>query len=105
MSRVMAIGLEKTKKVLNVMTQNGVCTAVHNIHRCYCIDHLNLQHNILGVKWFVDWIPDKTKSITQCTGSWVYTNGSFIEVHPKEHNQSITASETLQDFYDETGTP
>ena len=35
-------------------------------------DHLDLNHNLLGGKWFVDLMPAKMKSITQRTGEWVY---------------------------------
>ena len=94
----MGIGIDKAMKLLKVSTQKGVRTAVHPIHRRYRTDHIELHRDRLAGKWFVDWMPAKTKSVTQSTGAWVYTNGKFTEVYPTESNTSIPASVTLKDF-------
>ena len=45
------------------------------------------------------------ESIKYYTGAWVYMNGSFTKVYPKETNHRIHTSETLQYFCDDIGTP
>ena len=47
----------------------------------------------------------KTKSITQCKGSWVYTNGAFTEVYPSESNHQIPANVSLNDLCNDVGIP
>ena len=47
----------------------------------------------------------KTKSITQCTGAFVYTNGTFTEVYPKETHAQIPTNQTLNDFCNDVGVP
>ena len=95
----MDIRLEKPNEMLNVTTKKGFRTAVRPIHRCYLVDHLKLHCNRWGEKWFIYWMPAKTKSITQCAGVWVYMNRSFAQVYSKETNQRIPASETLQELW------
>lgn len=99
------IGLDKAKQMLAVTTQKGIRIATHPIHRRYRVDHLNLHATRLGGKWSVDWMTAATKSITQCTGAFVYTNGHFTEVYPKENHTSIAASTTLNDLCNDVGTP
>ena len=99
----MCIVLEKSNKMLNVTTQNWVCTAVPPIHRRYCVYHLELPCNRLVDNWSVNWILAKSKSISQCTGSLVYANVFLNKVHPKNMNQSISASKIIQDFFDDIG--
>ena len=53
----------------------------------------------------MDWMAARVKSLTQCTGAFVYTNGHFTEVYPKEDNKSISANVTLNDFCQDVGTP
>ena len=39
---------------------------------------------------------DATKLIAQCRGEFVYSNGTFPEVYPKESNKSMKAADKLQ---------
>ena len=48
LARMLNIGLDKVKQMLKVTTQKGVWTAVHPIHRCYWVDHLDLHSNCLA---------------------------------------------------------
>lgn len=103
--RMHGIGLDKAKQMLAATTQKGVRAATHPINRRYRVNHLNLHANHLKGKWLVDWMTSKTKSISQCTGAFVYTNGHFTEVYLKENNKSSSASTTLNDFCNDVGTP
>ena len=47
----------------------------------------------------------KTKSITGCTGAFVYTDGKFTEVYPKHVHTQTLATETLSDFCQDVGIP
>ena len=50
-------------------------------------------------------MPAKTKSLTQCTGAFVYSNGTFTEVYlSKTHNMADTA-QTLREFSTSVGVP
>ena len=60
----MNIGLNKTKQMLKATTQKGIRTAVHPIHRRYQVDHIDLYSLRLVGKWYLDWMPARTKSIT-----------------------------------------
>ncbi len=89
--------------MLLVTTQKGVCTKVHPIHRQYHVDHLNLDQTYLAGQWYIDWMPARTKSITQAQGSWVITNGKFTEVYPKSTNSQESAKEALIEFCQDIG--
>ena len=105
LDRVMNIGLDKAKQILKVTTQKGICTAVHPIYRRYQVDHLDLHSSQLAGKWYLDWIPTRTKSITQCTGAFVYMNRTFTEVYPSEkHTQQVTSA-SLNEFCNDIGIP
>ena len=99
------IGIDKAKQMLAATTQKGVRTAVFPINKRYRVDHLDLHRTRLKGKWSLDWMPSGTKSITQCTGAWVYTNGHFTEVYPREDRTSTTASATLDEFCQDVGIP
>ena len=104
-ARTFNIGLNKAKETLRVTTQKGVRTAQYPLTRRYRVDHLNLHRNYLRGKWYVDWMPSATKSITQCKGAFVYSNGTYPEVYPKEDNKMGSAAETLQSFCHDVGVP
>ena len=104
-ARTFNIGLNKAKETLRVTTQKGVRTAQYPLTRRYRVDHLNLHRNYLRGKWYVDWMPSATKSITQCKGAFVYSNGTYPEVYPKENNKMGSAAETLQSFCHDVGVP
>ena len=50
-------------------------------------------------------MPAWTKSITQSTGAFVYTNGELTEVYPPEFHGQVPANATLNDFCNDFGTP
>ena len=50
-------------------------------------------------------MPARTKSITQSTGAFVYTNGAFTEVYPHESHGQVPANATLNNFCNDIGTP
>ena len=104
-ARTFNIGLNKAKETLRVTTQKGVRTAQYPLTRRYRVDHLNLHRNYLRGKWYVDWMPSATKSITQCKGAFVYSNGTYPEMYPKEDNKMGSAKETLQSFCHDVGVP
>lgn len=105
LARMHGIGLDKAKTMLRVTTQKGIRTAKHPIHKRYRVDHLDLHSTKLKGKWYIDWMPSKTKSITQCKGAFVYTNGEFTQVYPKESNTAGHAYASLNDFCADVGIP
>ena len=48
------IGLETTKRTLQVTTQQGIWTAVHPLHCQYWVGHLHLNRQCLNGDWFTD---------------------------------------------------
>jgi hypothetical protein len=48
LARMWGIGLETAKRTLHVTTQRGVRTAIHSLHRRYCVDHLHLNRRRLN---------------------------------------------------------
>ena len=97
--------MDKAKQMLAATTQKGVRMATHPIHRRYRVDHLNLHASYLKGKWSVDWMPARTKSITQCTGAFVYTNSHFTQAYPMEDHTNVSANTTLNDFCNAVGIP
>ena len=95
LARTLNIGLDKSKKILWVTTQRGICTAVHPISRRYKTYHLDLFRKYISGRWYVDWMIATTNSIVQFKGAFVYSNCTFPEVYPKERNNSMQAAETL----------
>ena len=65
-------GLGKAKQMRRVTTQRVRCTEVHPIRRRYRTDHLYLHLKYISGRWYVDWMPSATKSITQCKDEFVY---------------------------------
>ncbi len=43
-------------------------------------------------------MPARTKSVTQCTGTFLFTNGAFTEVYPSEKHTQQAASASLNEF-------
>ena len=56
-------------------------------------------------RWYVDWMTAATKLITQYRSAFVYSNGTFPEVYPKESNKSMQVEETSQEFCEEIVIP
>ena len=50
-------------------------------------------------------MPAAKKSITQCKGAFLYSNGKLPEVYPKESNKIMQESETLQEICKDLGIP
>ena len=103
LSRKWNIGLETAKCTLQVTTQQGIRTAVHPLHRRYRVDHLHLNRRRLNGDWFTDTLFSKVTSIQGNTCAQVYTNGSFITVHPLDSKAKIAQS--LTEFTDDVGIP
>jgi len=104
-SRLFGVGLNKAKDLLRVTTQRGVRTAVHPITRRYRVDHLDLHTNRLQGQWFCDWMVSSVKSLSQNTGAFVFTNGRYTEVYPKESHTHTSAAEALDEFIQDVGIP
>ena len=47
----------------------------------------------------------RTKSITQNTGAFEFTNENFTDVYPKEKHTRTMAGDALQEFCDDVGIP
>ena len=104
-ARTFNIGLDKAKKTLEVTTQKGIHTAIAPLFRRYRTDHISLHLDHLRSQWYVDWMPAKTKSITGCTGAFVYTNGKFTEVYPKTDHGGASPSDSLNEFCQDVSIP
>jgi hypothetical protein len=106
LARAWKIGLEKAKEMLRVTTQKGIRYAIHPIRRRYRVDHL-LQLGInarqVTQQVYVDHMQSKVKSLSQNTGAFVYTTGSFTKVYPVE--PTAKAGETLAEFAKDVGIP
>ena len=63
LSRKWNIGLETAKCTLQVTTQQGIRTAVHPLHRRYCVDHLHLNRRRLNGDWFTDTLFSRVTSL------------------------------------------
>jgi hypothetical protein len=105
-ARSWGIGLDQAKETLRVTTQKGLRYAIHPIHRRYRVDHL--QHLGLNVRrivrqFYVDHMQAKVKSLSQNTGAFVYTTGSFTKVYPVIGTGK--AGETLAEFARDVGVP
>jgi hypothetical protein len=46
------IGLETAKRTLQATTQHAIRTAIHLLHRRYCVDHLHHTRRRLNKDWF-----------------------------------------------------
>ena len=58
------IGLDKSKQILRFTTQRVICTKVQPIRRIYRTYNLDRHLKYISGRWYVDWIPAATKSIT-----------------------------------------
>jgi hypothetical protein len=104
-SRLFGIGLNKAKDLLRVTTQRGIRTAVHPITRRYRVDHLDLHRNRLQGQWYCDWLSSGVRSLGQSTGAFIFTNGRFTEVYPKDRHTHGNAADALNEFIDDVGIP
>ena len=102
---MMNIGLDKAKQMLTTTTQKGIRTAIHPIHRRYRVDHLDLHSQRLAGRWYVDWMSARTKSLSQNTGAFVYSNGSMTEVFPMSNHSNVSAATSLKEFCEDVGIP
>ena len=104
-ARMMNIGLDKAKQILAATIQKRIWTAIHPIHRRYRIDHLNLHSQRLAGRWYVDWMSARTKSLSQNTGAFVYSNGSMTEVFPMPNHSNVSTATSLKEFCKDEGIP
>jgi hypothetical protein len=103
LSRKWNIGLETAKQTLLVTTQRGVRTAVHPLHRRYCVDHLHLNRQRLNGDWFTYTLFLKVVSIKGITCAQVFTDGNFTTVHPIDSKSKV--AQALTEFADDVGIP
>ncbi len=101
LSRKWNISLEAAKQTLQVTTQRGIRTAVHLLHRRYCVDHFHLNRRHLNGDWFTDTLFSKVISIQGYTCAQVFTNKSFTTVHPL--NSKAKVAQALTEFADNVG--
>ena len=102
-SRMWNIGLETTKRTLQVTTQRGVRTAVHPMHGRYRADHLHLNRRRLNGDWFAETLFSKVILIQGNKCAQVFTNGNFTTVHPLVSKGKV--AQALTEFADNVGIP
>ena len=71
LARTLNIGLDKSKQMLLVTNQCGICTAMHPISRRYRTYHLGLLRKCISVRWYVDWMISAEKMIMKCRCTFV----------------------------------
>ena len=103
-ARTFRIGLDKAIGTLEVTTQKGIRTANFPITRRYRVKN-SLHRQYVSGKWCVDWMSSKTRSIDGCSGAFVYSDGIFPIVYPKETKNQVDAKDSLQSFCQDVGTP
>ena len=84
LSHTLNIGLDQEKQILRVTTQCGIHKEVHPISRNYRTYNLDICRKYISGRWYVDWMPVATKSITQFKCVFVYPNGTFPEFYRKK---------------------
>ena len=47
----------------------------------------------------------RTKSLSQNTGAFVYSNGSMTEVFPMSNHSNVSAATSLKEFCEDVGIP
>ena len=94
LSRKWNIGLETAKQTLQVTTQCGIRTAVHPLHRRYCVDHLHLNRRRLNGDWFADTSFSNVISIQGNTCAQVFTKGSFTTICPLDSKAKVVQAST-----------
>ena len=92
LARTLNIGLDKANQMIRIATQCVICTAVHHFSRRYRIDHLDLHCKYISGRWYIDWIPASTRSITQFKDVFVYYNGKLLKVDPKKSKKIMQGS-------------
>jgi hypothetical protein len=106
LARAWNIGLDRAKETLRVTTQKGIRYAIHPIHRRYRVDHLlhlGLQARRIVKQFYVDHMQSRIKSLSQNTGAFIYTTGTYTKVYPV--TSTAKAGETLADFARDVGVP
>ena len=91
--------------MLRVTTQCVIRTTVHPISRRYRTDNFYLHRKYINGRWYLDWMIDATNSIMQCRGKFVYSNGTFPELYPKQSNNSMQGLDKLQEVLKDIGIP
>ena len=104
-SKLFGVGHSKAKRMLKVTTQQGVRMAVHPLTRRYRTDHIHLNRRQLDGKWYLDHMQARRKSIRQCTGAFVFSNGPFTEAYPTVKKNQYDAAASLRTFCDDVGVP
>jgi len=105
LARTFRIGLNKAKYLIDATTQKGVRTSQFPMTRRYRVDHIHLHRRHLRGKWYIDWLQSGVKSVDQAKGAFVYSDGAYPEVYPKEDHKQGSAAESLRSFCDDVGIP
>jgi hypothetical protein len=83
LARTWNIGINRAKDTLRVTTQKGIRYAIHPIHKRYRVDHLlhlGLQARQIVKQFYVDHMQSRIKSLSQNTGAFIFTTGTFTKV-------------------------
>ncbi len=105
-ARKFRCGLETAQRTLKTTTQRGVRhSAIHPLHRRYCVDHLDLHRKRLHDTFYMDTLFSKVKSLGGYTCAQLITNGTFTRVYPMETKASSNIARALQEFIDDVGVP
>jgi hypothetical protein len=106
LARTWNIGLDRAKDTIQVTTQRGIRFAIHPIHRRYRVDHLlhlGLQARRIVKQFYVDHMQSRVKSLSQNTGAFIFTTGTFTKIYPVD--STAKAGEVLAEFVRDVGVP
>jgi hypothetical protein len=106
LARTWNIGLDRAKDTIQVTTQRGIRFAIHPIHQRYRVDHLlhlGLQARRIVKQFYVDHMQSRVKSLSQNTGAFIFTTGTFTKIYQVE--STAKAGEVLAEFVRDVGVP
>jgi len=110
-SKVFGIGLGRARETLRVTTQAGIRrTNPHQgpLTRRYprSTRRFESEEPRLPGKWYMDWVAANVKSINDDTGAFFIGNGrGFIDCFPRPRHTSEFATDALNEFMINVGTP
>ena len=98
------ISLDTALATLKATTQRGLRSAVHPLTRRYRTGLLHgMEERRLPGKWYTDTFFSRYKSIRGNTCAQLFTNTTFISVHPMA--TKADAGHSLNEFTDDVGIP
>ena len=99
------ISLKKAEQVIQTSTQRKVRTGTEPFARRKRVDHLDLQAVYINGTAYADWMVSSIKSVGGDTGSHFLAMLGVIQVYPNENHTQETASQSLDLFCVDIGTP